>query len=75
MPGSETLGQIMFFYVYLLESIKFDEIYTGYTDDLRRRIKEHNLGKNFSTKRYKPWKLVYYEACLNEKDAKRRENF
>lgn len=63
------------FYVYCLESKNFEELYFGYTTDLKRRLKEHNQGLNFSTKKYKPWALIYYEACLNEKDAKRREKY
>jgi len=63
------------FYTYVLKSIKYGEIYTGYTADLRRRILEHNQGSNPSTKRYLPWKLIYYEACLNQGDAKRREKY
>ena len=63
------------FYIYCLESEKCDELYFGYTKDLSRRLKEHNQGLNFSTKRYIPWKLIYYEACLNENDAKRREKY
>ncbi len=65
----------MFFYVYLLESIKSGNLYIGYTKDLVRRVKEHNLGQNISTKPYKPWRLIYYEACRNEEDAKRREHY
>lgn len=63
------------FYVYCLQSEKFDELYFGYTNDLKRRFKEHNQKLNFSTKRYAPWKIIYYEACLNENDAKRREGY
>ena len=63
------------FYVYCLESEKCDELYFGFTNDLKRRLKEHNQKLNFSTKRYVPWKLIYYEACLNENDAKRREKY
>lgn len=64
------------FYVYILEAINYKETYyVGYTNDLNRRFQEHNNGLNFSTKIYLPWKLIYYEACLNEKDAKRREKY
>ena len=63
------------FYVYCLESEKYDEHYFGYTKDLKRRFKEHNQGLNFSTKKYIPWELIYYEACLSEDDAKRREKY
>lgn len=63
------------FYIYCLESEKFEELYFGYTNDLKRRIKEHNQKLNFSTRRYAPWKLIYYEACINEGDARRREGY
>lgn len=63
------------FYIYILESLKNNEIYIGYTSDLKNRLKEHNQGLNFSTKRYIPWKIIYYEACLEESDAKRREKY
>jgi len=66
---------IMFYYVYVIESAKDGSLYTGYTTNLVKRLKEHNQGLNFSTKPYRPWELIYYEACLNEKDAKRREGF
>jgi len=65
----------MFFYNYILYSSKYSQIYTGYTADLKNRLKEHNQGENFSTKRYLPWILIYYEACLNKDDAKRREKY
>lgn len=65
----------MFHYVYVLESEKNYELYVGRTTDLGRRIEEHNRGYNTYTRRYMPWKLIYYEACLNEMDAKRREKY
>ncbi|OGI17599.1 MAG: excinuclease ABC subunit C [Candidatus Moranbacteria bacterium RIFCSPHIGHO2_02_FULL_40_12b] len=65
----------MFFYVYVMESLKNNNSYIGYTENLRKRLKEHNQGKNKSTKLYLLWKLIYYEACLNINDAKRRENY
>lgn len=63
------------FYNYILQGIKNGNLYIGYTTDLKRRLKEHNQGLNKSTKPYRPWKLIYYEACLNELDAKRREKY
>jgi len=73
MPCSE-FSTIMF-YNYVLQSIKNKNLYIGYTKDLRKRLKEHNQGLNRSTKPYRPWRLIYYEACLDEKDAKRREHY
>ncbi|KKW44079.1 MAG: Excinuclease ABC subunit C [Parcubacteria group bacterium GW2011_GWA2_56_21] len=59
------------FYVYILEDKK-GEWYTGFTTDLRRRLQEHNQGRNFSTKK-RVWHCIYYEACTEEVDARRRE--
>lgn len=73
MPGSET--SIRTFYVYILRSRHQGNLYIGFTTDLRRRLQEHNMGLNFSTRPYRPWDMIYYEACLNEVDAKRREKY
>ena len=67
--------QAMFFYVYILESENSKALYIGYTNNLTEQIEEHNNGENVSTKKYAPWKIVYCEACLNEKDARRRETY
>ena len=61
------------FFVYILRSEKDKKLYTGYTNDLRTRLKEHNLGLTKSTKLRKPFHLVYYEAYASKQDAKNRE--
>ena len=61
------------FYTYLLESEKGD-FYAGFTANLRKRIAEHNQGRNVSTKR-RSWRCIYYEACTDEEDARRRERY
>ncbi|MDD5068705.1 MAG: GIY-YIG nuclease family protein [Candidatus Pacebacteria bacterium] len=63
------------FYTYVIESLKNAQWYIGFTADLRKRLEEHNQGLNFSTKRYRPWKCVYYEACIDKDDAFRRERY
>lgn len=65
----------MFYYVYVIESTKYDNLYVGYTADIKNRLEEHNRGKVFSTKPYKPWQLIHYEAYRNQEDAKRREKY
>jgi putative endonuclease len=62
-------------YVYVLCSGADGQFYTGCTRDLRNRLALHNAGKVSSTKNRGPLKLVYYEACLNEQDAFRRERY
>lgn len=61
------------YYIYALVSLKNNDVYIGYSSDLRRRFKEHNLGQVSSTKSNRPWKIVYYEAYENEKYARRQE--
>ena len=63
------------FYTYVLISQKDSKFYIGYTNDLKKRLKNHNDGKVPSTASRFPLKLVYYEACLNEFDAKKRERY
>lgn len=63
------------FYVYVLRSVKDRELYIGYTDDLRFRLKLHTEGKVKSTKHRRPLELIYYEAYLEKADAKGRELF
>ena len=60
-------------YTYLLKSIVNNDIYVGYSSDLKKRFKEHNDGKVKSTKSYRPWILVYYEAYRSKDDASKRE--
>ena len=62
-------------YVYTLLSEKDGYFYTGSTNDLQRRVEEHNTGRVNSTKNRRPLKLIYYEACLNEDDARQRERY
>lgn len=64
-----------FYYVYVLQSIKDLNWYTGYTNNLKKRFKEHNNGRNISTKHRRPFRLIYFEGCLNEEDAKAREKY
>ena len=62
-------------YIYVLRSNKDGLWYTGCTNDLQKRLKEHNDGRVFSTKERVPFELIYYEASLNESDAFAREKY
>ncbi len=59
----------------MLKSIKDSKLYIGYTNNLRKRVEEHNKGKSFATEFRLPFRLIYFEGCLNKEDAKCRENY
>jgi putative endonuclease len=63
------------FYVYVLTSAMDGGFYIGCTKDLKKRLKAHDSGQVESTKKRLPMKLLYYEACLDEKDAFHREKY
>ena len=67
------MGQ--FYYTYVLRSEKDGKNYTGYTKDLNLRFEQHNKGQVESTKYRRPLNLIYYEACLSQEDALRREKY
>jgi len=62
-------------YTYVLLSKKDQDFFIGYTNDLKNRFKEHNNGEVESTKPRRPFEIVYYESCINEKDAIKREKY
>lgn len=61
------------FYVYLIKSSKTGQLYIGCTGNLNKRINEHNLNLNFSTKNKGPFILIYFEGYKNKSDAFQRE--
>ena len=52
---------IIMIYVYAIKSLIKNYIYVGMSNDLERRLSEHNKGENRSTKAYKPFILIYKE--------------
>lgn len=65
----------MFYYVYILQSLKNKSLYIGYSTDIKTRFFQHNNGESKATKPFRPYKLIYYESFLNMKDAKHREEY
>lgn len=61
-------------YVYVLHNLKLKHYYFGCTDNLEKRLIEHQNGENISTKsNCEYWRLIFYEAYLSKKDALIRE--
>ena len=63
------------YYTYVLQSMKDNRLYTGFTKDLKQRFDQHQNGHVESTKDRRPLKLIYYEACLYRNDAINREKY
>ena len=62
-------------YVYVLRSLKNGRHYVGMSQDVSRRLKEHNDGRTRSTKSHKPFEIVYTEECENREAARKRERY
>jgi putative endonuclease len=63
------------YFVYVLESLKDKSFYKGITNNFKRRFRQHNLGKNQSTKGKKPYELVYLEKVEDRRKAREREKW
>ena len=62
------------YFVYVLYSESSDQYYVGHTEDIDRRLNQHNSGYSKSTKAGIPWKLKYENIFSSRKDAVKREN-
>ena len=63
------------YYIYILKSTKDGKLYVGYSNNVKRRFAKHNAGKIKVTRNRRPFKLIYYEAYLNQQDATEREKY
>lgn len=64
-----------FFYTYVLRSLKDTKFYIGFTDNLKRRFAEHQMGEVVSTRFRRPFEVVMFEGYLDRYDALRREKY
>jgi putative endonuclease len=65
----------MAYVVYAIKSLIDNRIYVGMTQNLEKRIIEHNQGKTKSTKGYRPWKVIFFEEVENRIEARRVEKY
>jgi len=63
------------YFVYVLKSKNFRKTYVGITDNIERRINQHNNGDSFYTKRFLPWVIVHKEEFNDRIDARKREKY
>jgi putative endonuclease len=61
--------------VYAIKSKNRNYIYVGLTENLERRISEHNNGRSKTTKPYRPFELIYKEICVDRLSARQREKY
>ncbi|MBI5222235.1 MAG: GIY-YIG nuclease family protein [Candidatus Magasanikbacteria bacterium] len=61
--------------IYAIKSGKDGRIYVGMSKGIEKRVKEHNLGQVFSTKGYRPWKLIYIEQVGTRNECRRKEKY
>jgi len=77
LPAGRQVGirSLRMFFVYAITSTKRKYLYVGLTADLKRRILEHNSGKNKTTRPYSPFELLYSESFPNRQSARKREKY
>ena len=63
------------YFVYILKSLKNGSYYKGFTNNISRRISEHNSGKTSSNKKLAPFKLIHVEICQTREEARKLEKF
>ncbi|MDA0376490.1 MAG: GIY-YIG nuclease family protein [bacterium] len=64
-----------FWYVYVLRSLKDKQFYSGSTNNLKRRLQQHQRGENVSTAKRLPVEMIYFEGHRSKDDALRREKY
>jgi len=65
----------MKYFLYILKSLEHEKTYVGITNDLERRLNEHNNGKSNYTRKFKPWKIFYKEELNDRKTAREKEKY
>ena len=65
----------MKYFVYVIKSEIDGRIYVGFSENVQKRIKEHNSGKTKSTKGYRPWQLFFTLECESRKEAREKEKY
>ena len=73
--GGRVTLVFMFYYTYVLLSLKDNNLYIGWSNNLKARLHKHCSGLVAATKHRLPLKLVYYEACLDQQKAIQREKY
>ena len=63
------------YFIYVLKSVNYGTRYVGSTENIDKRLIDHNLGRVPYTKGRLPWKLIYQERFDSRGEAIKRERF
>ena len=63
------------YYVYCLPSIRRNYMYVRLTNDIDRRVEQHQAGMNKTTRAYRPFELFYFEQFQTRAEARKREKY
>jgi len=63
------------YFTYILRSKSFSKHYIGQTEDIEKRLAEHNSGETGYTSKYFPWELIYSESFETRSEAMKREKY
>lgn len=70
MHGRPSFLKDFMFYTYILQSINFPEqMYIGYTNNIKSRLERHNNGFCEHTSKFKPWKIISFICFENSSKA------
>jgi len=73
--ASAVEAEVVMYYFYALQFVKNKKLYSGFTNDLKKRIRDHKSKQSNFTSRNGEFRLIFYEAYLNKKDAKEAEKY
>jgi putative endonuclease len=68
-------SSFIMYYVYILLNEAKSRTYTGVTDDVNKRLAEHNAGKVKSSQPYRPYKVIHIESFETLKEARQKEKY
>jgi putative endonuclease len=72
---AESASNIIMYYIYILLNEAKSRTYTGVTDDVNKRLAEHNAGRVKSSQPYRPYKVVHIESFETLSEARQMEKF
>jgi len=75
LPTGRQARTIIMFFTYVLSSLNREYIYVGLTNDMSRRVKQHNDGRERTTAPYRPFKLIHWESFETRSEAREREKY